>query len=268
MTLTRSPLRIGVSASLVPAGTHPTLAMGLPCLVMLESLAHWVMSKGDLSFLIPTQPGSEWNAPNRIEALVETLDGLVLQGGADVCPRTYGEEPRHQDWCGDPRRDRYEMDLIEAFLRVRKPILGICRGMQLLNVALGGTLIQDIPQEFGTDVCHRGSQALEAIHGVVFTPAGALSGLYGGEKGGRVVSAHHQAVKRLGRGLCVEARSQADGLVEAIRLQDDSRFAWGVQWHPEIQPPGNASFLDPTPILEEFRNAARTRASRPLQKAG
>ena len=266
----RRPLQIGVSASLVHAGVHPTLALGLPCLVMLESLAHWIMSRGDLSFLIPTQPGSEWQAPCRIRHLVDSLDALVLQGGADVCPLHYGEEPRRPEWGGDPRRDQYEMALIAEFLRQGKPILGICRGMQLLNVVMGGSLYQDLPEECPSPVVHRDFDSPGAVHSVQFTPGGRLTELYGGGSGGAVVSVHHQAVKHVGRGLVVEAISPEDGLIEAIRLQDEARFAWGLQWHPEIQPPGSHQFLDHGPILECFREAARAKASRPyrMRKAG
>lgn len=252
------PLRIGVSASLVPAGAQPTLALGLPCLVMLESLAHWVMSRGDLAFLIPTAPGPEWNAPCRIPDLVSGLDALVLQGGADICPRAYGEEPVRPEWCGDPRRDGYELALLREFLAQRKPILGICRGMQLLNVALGGSLYQDIPAQLSTKVCHRDDRvAAPGIrHCIKFIENSWMESLYGAVPCMPVVSVHHQAVKRLGEGLSVEAMSPEDALIEAIRLESTEQFAVGVQWHPEIQPPGDPNFLTPDPLLQAFRQAA------------
>lgn len=255
------PLRIGVSASLVPAGAQPTLALGLPCLVLLESLAHWVMSRGDLAFLIPTAPGPEWNAPCRVRELVDGLDALVLQGGADICPRAYGEEPARPEWCGDARRDGYELALLREFLRQRKPVLGICRGMQLLNVALGGSLYQDISAQFSQAVCHRDDQvpAPGIYHTVQFIDGSWMQGLYSGQDGLPVVSVHHQAVKRLGEGLSVEAVCPDDALIEAIRLDSDEQFAVGVQWHPEIQPPGDPMFLTPQPLLEAFRQAALQR---------
>ncbi len=263
------PLKIGVSASLVPAGAHPALALGLPVLVLLESLAHWVMSRGDLAFLIPTSPGAEWNAPCRIDELVNSLDALVLQGGADVCPRAYGEEPVCQEWCGDARRDGYELALVQEFLQQRKPILGICRGMQLLNVALGGSLYQDVPTQFPNSICHRSVGAsnqrtpdsgVHASHTVRFIDSSWLHGLYRGQSLNHpVVSVHHQAVKRLGEGLSVEAVSPEDALIEAIRLDRSDQFALGLQWHPEIQPPNDPSYLDPEPILQAFRQAALKR---------
>jgi len=288
------PLRIGISASLVPAGAHPGLALGLPVLVLLESLAHWVMSRGDLAFLIPTSPGAEWNAPCRIPELVNTLDALVLQGGADVCPRAYGEEPVCQEWCGDARRDGYELALVQEFLAQRKPILGICRGMQLLNVALGGSLYQDVPSQFPNSICHRSEGAgnqktpdsgVHAAHTVRFIDSSWLHKLYtefasansgqvvsattrgprsgttyaGASLNHPVVSVHHQAVKRLGEGLSVEAVSPEDALIEAIRLDSPRQFALGLQWHPEIQPPNDPAYLDPEPILQAFRTAALER---------
>lgn len=262
-------LRIGVSASLVQAGAHPTLALGLPVLVMLESLAHWVMSRGDLAFLIPTLPGPEWNAPCRIPELVETLDALVLQGGADICPRAYGEEPVCPEWSGDPRRDGYELALVREFLQQRKPILGICRGMQLLNVALGGSLYQDILAQLPEAICHRvdtpvkpsmGLPAkLGACHSVRIVSDTWLSRLYPGNHERPVLSVHHQAVKVLGEGLSVEAVSPEDELIEAIRLNSEQQFALGLQWHPEIQPPGDSGYLDAEPILQSFREAALRR---------
>ncbi len=253
------PLKIGVSASLVPAGAHPKLALGLPVLVMLESLAHWVMSCGDLAFLIPTPPGAEWNAPCRIPELVSTLDALVLQGGADICPRAYGEEPACPEWSGDPRRDGYELELVKQFLEQRKPILGICRGMQLLNVALGGSLYQDIPAQYPGAICHRNDQLAPGVHHTIhFIDSSWLQQLYQ-STGGPVVSVHHQAVKRLGEGLSVEAVSPDDALIEAIRLDRSDQFALGLQWHPEIQPPNDPGYLTPEPILQAFRQAALDR---------
>lgn len=254
------PLRIGVSASLVPAGLHPKLALGLPVLVMLESLAHWVMSRGDLAFLIPTPPGAEWNVPCRVQDLVQSLDALVLQGGADICPRAYGEEPICPEWSGDPRRDGYELALVQGFLDAGKPILGICRGMQLLNVALGGSLYQDIPAQFPQAICHRDDDCPPGVrHAVRFVADSWLENLYQGHPQRPVVSVHHQAVRRLGEGLSVEAVSPEDALIEAIRLDSSSQFALGLQWHPEIQPPLDPDFLNPDPILQAFRNAARAR---------
>lgn len=254
---------------MVPAGLHPELALGLPVLVLLESLAHWIMSRGDLAFLIPTLPGAEWNAPYCIPELVSGLDALVLQGGADICPRAYGEEPVCQEWCGDSRRDGYELALVEEFLQQRKPILGICRGMQLLNVALGGSLYQDVPSQIPEAICHCSEGARvqhtpfsgkHACHSIHFIESSWLQQLYQGErKRYPVVSVHHQAVKRLGEGLCVEAVSSDDAVIEAIRLDSREQFALGLQWHPEIQPPGDPSYLNPDPILQAFLQAAISR---------
>ena len=227
---------------------------------MLESLAHWVMSMGDLAFLIPTAPAAEWNVPCRVPELVNSLDALVLQGGADICPRAYGEEPACPEWSGDPRRDGYELALVQAFLEAGKPILGICRGMQLLNVALGGSLYQDIPAQVPSAICHRDDHVSPGVrHPVHFVSDGWLSHLYAKSSGRPVVSVHHQCIKRLGEGLSVEAVSPDDAVIEAIRLDSHNQFALGLQWHPEIQPHQDPEYLDPTPILKAFREAALRR---------
>lgn len=222
---------------------------------MLESLAHFAMSCGDLAFLVPTQPGPEWNIPCQTRNLASTLDGLILQGGADVSPMNYGEEPADPEWQGDPKRDAYEMALIRAFLEAGKPIFGICRGMQLLNVTLGGSLHQDLPTQFASPICHCDLSLNPGIvHPVEFSHGGVFERCYRsqGLNQGSVVSIHHQGVKRLAPCLRVEALSP-DGLIEAFSLNDENHYCVGVQWHPEIQPPGSREYLDARPLLEEFR---------------
>ena len=140
------PLRIGLSARLLH---RPPLEMGFrgKTLQYLEqSIAHWIMAYGALAFMVPTL-GFDAEVSRRkvsVHHYVDSLDGLVLQGGADLSPASYGQTPLHPDWAGDPIRDRYEIELLDGFLSQGKPVLGICRGAQLINVAYGGTLLQDI----------------------------------------------------------------------------------------------------------------------------
>jgi putative glutamine amidotransferase len=204
-----------------------------------DGIAQWLQSRGALLFVLPLS--------SRAADYAQALDGLVLQGGADISPLAYGEEPLKPEWAGDPLRDRYEIELVRAFADARKPVLGICRGAQLINVALGGSLHQDIP-------AHRSDEYDLHAHEVRLEPGSGLARLYGETGPRRVVSIHHQAISRLGRGLRVEAHSDPDGVVEAIRGEGPN-YVCGVQWHPEFHG-GRGGFLDGGPLLDEFLQAA------------
>src|SRR5215212_7924168 len=140
------PLKIGLSPRFLHQ-SPPELGFRGKALQYLEpSVAHWVMSGDALIFMIPsTETGGLIRRSNLSAAdYADALDGLVLQGGADVSPRSYGQEPLRSEWEGDRLRDEYEIALLRAFMNKGKPVLGICRGAQLINVAFGGTLWQDI----------------------------------------------------------------------------------------------------------------------------
>jgi gamma-glutamyl-gamma-aminobutyrate hydrolase PuuD len=266
------PLRIGLSARILHADSAGLLGFRNKTLQFLEtSIAHWIMSHGALVFMIPTleSDASLRRASVSMRDYVEALDGLVLQGGADLSPLTYGEEPRRPEWRGDRARDLYEIDLLWEFVIHRKPVLGICRGAQLINVAFNGTLHQDIGTEVSGAVPHVDRAAYDTLHhDVAFEPGSFLAQLYGEGGRARVNSIHHQSVKRLGNGLVIEARSPADGVVEAIRWTGGS-FVMGLQWHPEFHPSLGSDFLDSAPIITEFLDAARRRrqggAQRPAE---
>jgi putative glutamine amidotransferase len=182
---------------------------------------------GALAVLLPPAAG----APEQVERLLEPLDGLLLSGGTDIDPSAYGEErhPCVTHTC--PARDEFEIALVHAALETETPLLGICRGMQLLNVALGGTLVQHLPDEIGhTD--HRRSLGSfdNADHDVRVQP-GSLAHEVIGEELHSTKSHHHQAVETLGADLVASGWSTLDDLVEAIEVPE--RWALGVQWHPE-----------------------------------
>jgi putative glutamine amidotransferase len=139
-----------------------------------------------------------------------------------------------------------------------KAVLGICRGAQLINVALGGALYQDIGMQVGREVLHVNEDFDQHAHAVAWNGASKFARLYPGISGGRVVSIHHQAIKTLGRGLRVEAISAGGEVIEAVRLVGKP-YVLGVQWHPEFHPPGAADLLDCTPILDDFLDAASGR---------
>lgn len=165
--------------------------------------------------------------------------GLLLPGGGDPHPLLWGEQPHPGLGEVDPARDRWEIALCRAALSADLPVFGICRGMQLLNVALGGTLWQDLAERGGS-LAHWQSAPIECgWHSVVCR--GTLAAVYGAASGEmRVNSRHHQGIRRLGESLRAAAYAP-DGLIEAIELPE-RRFALGVQWHPERLAAGEALF--------------------------
>jgi len=161
------------------------------------------------------------------DQLLDILDALVVPGGSDIDPASYGAKPHPETYGTRPERDRFELALVHRALERDMPVLGICRGMELLNVALGGTLQQHIER---IDVhCHTPGAFCD--HEVRLEP-GSLAARAVGSEGSAVKSHHHQAVDELGEGLVVSGWSESDGLAEAIELAD-RRFALGVLWHPE-----------------------------------
>jgi putative glutamine amidotransferase len=159
--------------------------------------------------------------------LLDLLDGLLLSGGSDIEPGTYGESPRPETSGGRAERDRFEIALARGAIERGIPLLGVCRGMQLLNVARGGTLDQHIDN---LDV-HRHTPGTFHHHEVVLEQ-GSLAARTAGAERLRVKSHHHQGVARLGDGLIVTGRAAEDDLIEAIELPQ-SAFVLGVLWHPE-----------------------------------
>lgn len=251
-------LKIGVSARIF----HPEIgAKGLRSKTLQyleESVAHWIMSRDVLVFMIPTvnNNGLLHSSNIRLRDYAKHLDGLVLQGGADVSPQTYSEAATRPEWSGDRARDMYELELLHEFIEAGKPILGICRGCQLINVAFGGTLYQDIASDVPTAIEHVNDLYDSHYHEVHFPADSTLGSMFGGREKALVNSIHHQAVKDLGRDLRVEAVSGKDNIVEAIRYRK-ANFVMGVQWHPEFHRPGAAELLDCTPILDNFLRAVR-----------
>uniref|UniRef100_A0A6I9QLR9 Uncharacterized protein LOC105037877 n=1 Tax=Elaeis guineensis var. tenera TaxID=51953 RepID=A0A6I9QLR9_ELAGV len=203
------------------------------------------MEHGAIAFMVPAVAHDSKHAARhlKVEHVVQELDALVLQGGADVAPQTYGQAPIDPRWQGD----------------VKKPVLGVCRGAQLLNVAFGGTLYQDIPTQCPAAHAHVDTDLYDQLeHDVTFLQGTALTKLYPHASQLCVTSIHHQAVAELGKGMVVEAVSTLDGMVEAIRWTGDA-YARGVQWHPEFHH-GRHALADSSPIMLDFLEASREAA--------
>ncbi len=163
---------------------------------------------------------------------LDLLDGLVLAGGVDIDPASYGEQAHPETVDTVPERDRFEIALVRAAIERDLPVLGICRGMQLINVALGGTLLQHLPERFGHHEHLRVPGTFDGADHNVDLIGDTLAARAAGETHHATKSHHHQGVDRLGDGLQVSGCSALDGLPEAIELPD-RRFVLGVQWHPE-----------------------------------
>jgi putative glutamine amidotransferase len=162
----------------------------------------------------------------------EHFDGVLFAGGEDVDPVLYGEEKQYDSVHVNRARDEFEMALLDAALHRRLPVLGVCRGTQMINVKFGGTLYQDLGSDAPSGSEHQQPGGRnETTHAVTLTdPESHLAEAFQGSC--RVNSLHHQAIKRLGHGLKVTAHSE-DGLVEAVEAADDYPFLMAVQWHPE-----------------------------------
>jgi putative glutamine amidotransferase len=254
------PLRIGISARLMHE-PPPELGFRNKRLQYLEqSIAHWAIRHGALALMVPAVDAESVRVERALSVAhyVDALDGLVLQGGADVSPTTYGQTPIDPRWPGDPVRDRYELALLREFVRQRKPVIGICRGCQLLNVAFGGTLWQDIATQVPEAHKHVDSDLYDELyHPVRLVPGSALDGLYPAERTLHVNSIHHQAIARLGEGLEVEAMAEDGVIVEAVRWVGPS-YARGLQWHPEFHG-DRESLLASAPVMLDFLHACAGR---------
>jgi putative glutamine amidotransferase len=187
-----------------------------------------VQRAGGVALMLPPDE----NAIDDLDALLDLLDGLILAGGADIDPDAYGSE-RHAETLGTvPERDTFEIALTKRAFERDLPVLGICRGMQLMNVARGGTLLQHLPESHGHHEHRRNPGSFDGADHDVRLQDGSLAARAAGEITHGTKSHHHQGVDRLGEGFEVTGWSTLDELPEAIELPG-SRFALGVQWHPE-----------------------------------
>lgn len=217
----RPLIGISMSAGLFPNGRryHRSYAMN----------AQSIADAGGLPVYVPTGLSEDM-----LREIYERLDGVLLPGGGDVRPSIYGAETHPMTHEIDDLRDSLEISLARWAYAEDVPMFGICRGHQVVNVALGGTLVQDIPSEIGDDITHDTPDELPRStirHEVTLAPGTRLSSILGGSRF-EVNSLHHQAVGELAPGMVVSALSPADEVIEGLEAPDRS-FAVSVQWHPE-----------------------------------
>jgi putative glutamine amidotransferase len=212
-----------------------------PAHLVADSYVGGVRRAGGLPVLLPVDP----RAPARA---VEAIDGLLLIGGADVDPASYGAKPQRGLETTHRDRDDFEIGSVRHALAANLPVLAICRGMQILNVALGGTLLQDLTDENGETIHRRRKGTFAEAENHVELEEGSLAARSAGEGVHVAHCHHHQAIDGLGQGLNVTGRALEDGLPEAIETTD-GRWVLGVQWHPEAR--------DESAVLTAFVAAAR-----------
>src|ERR1700730_5491572 len=193
-----------------------------------------VQRAGALALMIP--PDAERTRDPQL--VLYLIDGLMLAGGADIDPSCYAQEPHPETVDTVPERDVFEIALARAAIERDLPVLGICRGMQLINVAGGGALVQHLPEHLGHQEHRRVLGSFDGADHDVLLSEGSLAAGAAGEIAHATKSHHHQGVDRLGQGLVVSGASTLDELPEAIELRD-RRFVLGVQWHPEADPARN-----------------------------
>ncbi len=219
----KKPL-IGISCSAVNNYSREILSEGSQNLKNTYIKA--VLENGGIPVLLPNGLSEE-----DIPSLCEHIDGFLFSGGADVCSRYYGKEPNELLGPYSLLRDQTELDLLRYILSsTKKPVFGICRGEQVLNVAFGGTLYIDLPAAGKNVHSLYGEKRSDFGHRITVMENTCLASILQDER--RVNSFHHQAVERLGEGLIASAYSEDDHVIEAVEVPGE-RFILGVQWHPE-----------------------------------
>jgi putative glutamine amidotransferase len=248
-------LKIGISSCFLYPDRNRSV-FGPKTLSYVETdMFRFISKQNILPVLIP--PLEE---PLLVDILQE-MDGFIFQGGSDVSPKSYGEEPMLEGkWPGDSYRDQYELKIMDFAIGHDKPVLAICRGLQLLNVYFGGTLYQDIPTMRPDAILHRDATQYDKIkHAVRFTSQRFLEELYQDVAHPKINSVHHQAIKDLGKDLEVLAVCPDDGIIEAIGFTGaaDGKVL-GVQWHPEFSATLPGELIDPDKLFHLFLSFVTT----------
>jgi len=242
-------IKIGVSSCfLYPDGNRDVFAPKTLC--YLESdMARYLASEDVLPVLIPDLEDRQ------LAQVCGEMDGFIFQGGSDISPEFYGEKPAFEDkWRGDSYRDKYELKILDFAVESEKPVLGICRGFQLLNVFFGGTLYQDIDTHHDNPIKHRDGEAYDNwIHTIEFNDGKLLDRLHPKEKERKVNSVHHQGIKKLGDNLEVLAFCLEDKMIEAFHWTGaEAGRVMGIQWHPEFFHNFNGQLIDAKIIYRHF----------------
>jgi putative glutamine amidotransferase len=212
-----------------------------PAHLVADTYVSSVQRTGAIAVLLPV----DGRAPLE---LLDVIDGLLLIGGADIDPSSYGAQRDAELESTYRDRDDFEIALLEGAVERGMPVFGICRGMQIINVAFGGTLVQHLPELEGSNPHRKALGTFEGTEHTITLEPGSLTSEAAGELVHLARCHHHQAVDKLGEGLVVSGRAEVDGVIEALEA-DDGRWILGVQWHPEAD--------ERSQMMSAFVDAAR-----------
>lgn len=258
--------RIALSACIIHEDPERKLFKGKALQFSEQKMALAVWRNGGLPIQLLDLKDRE-----ALELELERCDGLLLQGGADVSPESYGETPMRPEWHGDLVRDRFEIAAMQVALELGKPVLGICRGIQVMNTCLGGTLYQDINTQVEGSLVHRDWHRYEVIeHQVRMAADSWIAETWAehseaneaGEPEMLTNTIHHQAIKEVAEELRPVAWAP-DGIIEGVEHIDEDRWIVGVQWHPEWldgSPEGGPHRSPGGPLFRRFAEVCRERA--------
>ncbi|MSO44570.1 MAG: gamma-glutamyl-gamma-aminobutyrate hydrolase family protein [Thermoleophilia bacterium] len=219
------PPVILIACAVLPARWGP---WDQPAATLAADYVWQVQAAGGIALVLPPHTGD-------VGPVLDTANGLILTGGTDVEATRYGRNPHAEAEEPDSARDQFELALVAEAIARDMPFLGICRGMQLLNIAFGGTLTQHLPESPSADTHCRTMGTFAGNDHLVHLTPGSLAARVAGEHAHVVPSHHHQAVDRLGDGIVLTGHADGDDVIEAIEMPACA-FALGVQWHPEVDP--------------------------------
>lgn len=239
---------VGMTAAMMHPDPERNLFRPKTLVYTEVQMNRWLLNNDLIPILIPPEE-------EHYNEYLDLVDGVILFGGADVAPQTYGEVAEKPEWLGDAKRDAYEIEIIKRCTAKKIPLFGICRGLQILNVAFGGSLFQDINVHSDSIFIHRDAQIYDKnYHLITIEPGGFIDELYLNSESKKVNTIHHQAIKKLAPVFRVDARCPEDNIIEAISHIDPTFPIFGVQWHPEWLAFDSEKTLDPNRLLMYFKN--------------